>query len=125
MNLAVTVDDIELGVTHVIRGKDHRDNSERQKMIYRILNKKYPWSSFIGRIHLKEIVLSSSKIREDIKKGKYKNWSDPKLPTLSSLKKLGYNQETFWKFTESRGISEADKIISRKELIEILDNYKK
>ena len=29
MNLAVTVDDIELKMTHVIRGKDHKDNAKR------------------------------------------------------------------------------------------------
>ena len=127
MNLAVTADDIEQKITHIIRGKDHKDNAKRQEMIYNALGKSsiYPWTAFIGRLHLKEIVLSSSKIRKDIEEGKYKGWSDPKLPTIASLKKQGYKQETFWKYAEERGISEADKIISQKDLYEILNNFNK
>ncbi len=125
MNLAVTVDDIEQGITNIIRGKDHRDNAKRQQMIYKVLNKKYPWTAFIGRLHLKELPLSSSKIRQDIENGKYKGWDDPKLPTLISLKKQGYMPEAFWKYAEDRGISEVDKTISQKDLYELLDNYNK
>lgn len=127
MNLAVTADDIEQKITHVIRGKDHKDNAKRQEMIYNALGKSsiYPWTAFIGRLHLKEIALSSSKIRKDIEDGKYKGWDDPKLPTITSLKKQGYKQEAFWRYAEERGISEADKIISQKDLYEILNNFNK
>ncbi|MEM3141338.1 MAG: glutamate--tRNA ligase family protein, partial [Candidatus Pacearchaeota archaeon] len=45
MNLAVAVDDIETKMTHIIRAKDHRDNAERQKMIYKVLGKKIPWTA--------------------------------------------------------------------------------
>jgi len=127
MNLAVTTDDIEQKMTHIIRGKDHKDNAKRQKMIYKVLGKSkiYPWTAFIGKLHLKNINLSSSKIREEIEKGKYKGWDDPKLPTLASLKRQGYKPEVFWKFGEERGISEVDKTISEKDLLEILDNFNK
>ncbi len=127
MNLAVTVDDIEQDVTHVIRGKDHKDNAERQKMIYLALNKEknYPWIAFIGRLHLKELNLSASEIRKDIEKGKYTGWDDPRLPTLCSLKKQGYKPEAFWKYAEDRGISEADKTISQKDFYELLSSYNK
>ncbi len=127
MNLAVSVDDIEQGITHVIRGKDHKDNAERQKMIYKSLGKekKYPWIAFIGRVHLNELNLSTSEIRKDIEKGKYKGWDDIKLPTISSLKKQGYKPETFWRFAEQRGISESDKIISKKDFFDVLNNFNK
>lgn len=127
MNLAVTVDDIEQDVTHVIRGKDHKDNAERQKMIYLALNKEknYPWIAFIGRLHLKELNLSASEIRKDIEKGKYTGWDDPRLPTLCSLKKQGYKPEAFWKYAEDRGISEVDKTISQKDFYDLLNSYNK
>jgi len=126
MNLAVATDDIEQNMTHIIRGKDHKDNAKRQEMIYKALGKSssYPWVGFIGRINLKGLNLSSSKIKEAIKAGKYKGWSDPKLPTIASLKKRGYNQETFWKYAKARGISEVDKTISEKDFYEVLDNFK-
>ena len=127
MNLAVTVDDIELGVTHIIRGKDHKDNAKRQEMMYKALKKStsFPVTAFIGRLHLKEIRMSSSQITRDVTSGKYKSFSDPKLPTLKSLKKQGFKPETFWKFVEDRGLSEADKTISYKDLLEVLDNIQK
>jgi glutamyl-tRNA synthetase len=34
MNLAVAVDDIELKMHHIISGIDHRDNAERQRLIF-------------------------------------------------------------------------------------------
>ena len=126
MNLAVSVDDIEMKVTHIIRGKDHKDNAERQKMIYKALGKEkqYPWIAFIGRLHFKDFELSASKIRQDIEKGKYSGWDDPRLPTIASLKNK-YSPEVFWKFVEQRGISEADKIISQKDFFEVLNNFNK
>ena len=125
MNLSVTIDDIEMKITHIIRGKDHKDNAERQKMIYNVLNKKYPWTDFIGRLHFKDLEMSSSKIRQGIEEGKYSGWDDKRLPTVASLKKQGYVPEVFWKFVEQRGISEADKIIDKKDFFEILENFKK
>lgn len=124
MNLAVTTDDIELGMTHIIRGKDHKDNAKRQQLIYKALKKStsFPITEFIGRFHLKEIKMSSSQITKDIISGKYKSFDDPKLPTLQSLKKQGYKPETFWKFVEDRGLSETDKTISYKNLLEVLNN---
>ena len=127
MNLAVTVDDIEQGMTHIIRGKDHRDNAKRQKLMYKILGKEkqYPWIAFIGKIHFTDLEMSSSKIRKSIESGKYKGWDDPKLPTASSLRKQGYEPEAFYKFVEQRGISEVDKVISKKDFFEVLDNMSK
>ena len=123
MNLAVTTDDIEQGMTHIIRGKDHRDNAERQKMIFKVLGKKYPWTAFIGKIHFKDLEMSTSKMRKAIEKKRYSGWEDLALPTAISLKKRGYKPEAFWKFVEQRGISEVDKIIDKKDFFEVLDRF--
>ncbi len=125
MNLSVSVDDIELGMTHIIRGKDHRDNAERQKMIYKVLGKKYPWAAFIGRVHFKDFILSTTKMREGIISEKYKDWDDKELPTLISLKKQGYKPEAFLKFAESVSLGENDKTIEKKEYFTMLNNFNK
>jgi len=124
MNLAVAVDDIEMKMTHIIRAKDHRDNAERQKKIYKVLDKKYPWTAFLGRIKFKDMDLSTTKIREVIKQGKYKGWDDERLPTIASLKKQGYKPEVFWKFAERVGLSENDKVIDKEEYFKLLDSFK-
>ncbi|MGB8509892.1 MAG: glutamate--tRNA ligase [Pyrinomonadaceae bacterium] len=41
-NLSVVVDDIEMGITHVIRGQDHLTNTHKQKLIYEALDAAVP-----------------------------------------------------------------------------------
>lgn len=125
MNLAVAVDDIEMKMTHIIRAKDHRDNAERQKMIFESLGKKYPWSAFLGRIHFKDLELSTSQFRKDIEDGKYEGWDDERLPTIASLKKQGYKPQAFWKFSEQIGISENDKTFEKEEYFRLLNYFNK
>ncbi len=41
-NLAVVVDDLDMGITHVVRGDDHVNNTPRQILIYQALGEKLP-----------------------------------------------------------------------------------
>jgi glutamyl-tRNA synthetase len=50
-NLAVVVDDHDLGITHVIRGDDHLNNAFRQKQIYDALDWPVPEFAHVPLIH--------------------------------------------------------------------------
>lgn len=50
-NLAVVVDDHDMGVTHVIRGDDHLNNAARQSQIYEALGWPVPVFAHIPLIH--------------------------------------------------------------------------
>ena len=50
-NLAVVVDDHDMGVTHVIRGDDHLNNAARQSLIYDALEWTRPSFAHIPLIH--------------------------------------------------------------------------
>jgi len=50
-NLAVVVDDHDMGVTHVIRGDDHLNNAARQSLIYDALGWRRPVFAHIPLIH--------------------------------------------------------------------------
>jgi glutamyl-tRNA synthetase len=50
-NLAVVVDDHEMGVTHVIRGDDHLNNAARQTLIYQGLGWEVPVWAHLPMIH--------------------------------------------------------------------------
>jgi glutamyl-tRNA synthetase len=50
-NLAVVVDDHDMGVTHVIRGDDHLNNAARQTLIYQALDWEVPVWAHLPLIH--------------------------------------------------------------------------
>ena len=50
-NLAVVVDDHDMGITHVIRGVDHLTNAARQTQIYRALDWDVPVFAHVPLIH--------------------------------------------------------------------------
>src|SRR3989344_981941 len=127
MHLCVAVDDIEYKMTHIIRAKEHRDNAERQKMIYKVLGleKQYPWTFFLGRYKFTDLVLSKRKLLAGVKAGDFTGFDDPNLPTLASLRKRGYLPEAFAKMAEDRGLSEVDKVLSKEDFFQLLDNYQK
>jgi glutamyl-tRNA synthetase len=124
MNLSVTVDDIELKMTHIIRGKDHKDNSIRQKMMYQALGEEhFPTTLFVGRVKFTDVILSKRKIKAAIEDGGYEGWDDVRLPTIVTLMKRGYQPEAFYKFTIQRGVSEVDKVLTQKDLFKIIDEF--
>jgi glutamyl-tRNA synthetase len=50
-NLAVVVDDHDMGVTHVIRGDDHLNNAARQTLLYQALGWEIPAFAHVPMIH--------------------------------------------------------------------------
>jgi glutamyl/glutaminyl-tRNA synthetase len=46
----VVVDDLELGITHVIRGEEHLSNTARQTLLYTALGATEPWFIHLGVI---------------------------------------------------------------------------
>ncbi|MCX6685225.1 MAG: glutamate--tRNA ligase, partial [Methanoregula sp.] len=74
MNFSVVADDHLLGVTHVIRGKDHIANTRRQRYIYDHFGWKVPVYRHYGRMGIEGVVLSTSQMRLGIKKGEYTGW---------------------------------------------------
>lgn len=50
-HFACVVDDLDMGITHVIRGDDHLSNTPRQLLIYRALGKEPPAFAHLPMIH--------------------------------------------------------------------------
>lgn len=125
MNLVVAVDDMEFGMTHIIRGKDHGDNAKRQKMIFEVFGKEYPWTFFMGKIKFKDLVLSKRGILEKVKSGEFSGFDDERLPTIASLRKRKFNPKAFVKFAEERGLTDVDKVMDSKDFFKVIDNFDK
>jgi len=124
MNLSVTADDIEYGMTHIIRAKEHKDNALRQEMMYKVLGeRKFPKTFFLGRYKFTDLEISCSKTKKLIEEGKFSGWNDIRLPFLAALRKRGYQPEAFEKMAIQRGISEVDKVIHEEDFFETLNNF--
>jgi glutamyl-tRNA synthetase len=50
-NLAVAVDDLDMGITHVVRGDDHISNTPRQVMILRAMGEEPPVYAHLPLLH--------------------------------------------------------------------------
>jgi glutamyl-tRNA synthetase len=93
-NFSCAVDDHEMEISHIIRGKEHEVNTTRQKYLYEHLEWEYPEIINVGRLGLEVGILSKSKIRKGINEGTYSSWEDPRLGTLRALKRRGLQPET-------------------------------
>ena len=123
MNFAVAIDDMLMGVTHTIRGKDHQDNAEKQAYIFKYFKKNPPVNLFIGRINFVDLELSASKTRKLIEYGEFDGWSDIRLPFLIALRRRGYQAKAFLQLAESFGVSKHDKVVNADEFYKILNAF--
>ncbi len=123
MNMSVAADDIESGVTHAIRAKDHYDNALKQKYIYEYLNKQFPETIFVGRINFTGLLVSCTQTRKLIEAGEFESWEDVRLPFLQALKKRGYMPEAFIKYAVDVGVTTHDKSVSKDEFFKTIDAF--
>lgn len=92
-NLACGVDDHLMGITHIIRGKEHLTNQTRQEFMYRHFGWKYPEAIHYGRMKITGASLSKSKIVQGMRDGIYEGWDDPRLATFAALRRRGIQAE--------------------------------
>ena len=126
MNLSVFVDDVEAGMTHIIRAKEHASNAQRQELMYRALGiTDLPETYFLGRYNFDGLELSCSKTKARIKTGEFWGWDDIRIPFLQALKRKGYQPEAFRKYTKHNGLSPVDKTIPAEEFFKIINAFNK
>ena len=108
MNLSVAIDDHLSGMTHVIRGKDHLNNTFRQEYIYDYFGWKKPRFYHYGLVSIPDTVLKTSLIKKSIKDGEYSGWDDVRTGTLRALKKRGIRPGAIRRYWVESGIKPID-----------------
>lgn len=102
-NLTVVVDDVDMGITHVIRGDDHLNNTPKQVQIYRALGYKVPEFAHLP------MILGSDKTRLSKRHG---------ATSVMAYKEMGYLPEALLNYLVRLGWSYGDQeIFSQEELI--------
>ena len=115
-NLACGVDDHLLGITHIIRGKEHLTNQVRQEYMYKHLGWEYPEAIHYGRLKITGAYLSKSKIVQGIREGLFKDWDDPRLATFAALRRRGITPEAIKKMIIDVGPKTQDIVLSWENL---------
>ena len=106
-NLSVVLDDIEMGITHVIRGQDHLTNTHKQILLYEALGAKVPQFA-----HLPLILAPN--------KGKLSKRKHGEVVSLTTYRDRGFVPAAFRNFLALLGWSppEGKEILSKQELVE-------
>ncbi|MDR1545538.1 MAG: glutamate--tRNA ligase [Deltaproteobacteria bacterium] len=103
-NLAVVVDDLTMGVTHIIRGDDHVNNTPRQILLYRALGAEPP---LFGHVPM---ILGKDKTRLSKRHG---------ATSVLAYRDLGYLPQALVNYLVRLGWAHGDQEVFRlQELIE-------
>ncbi|GAB4438968.1 MAG: glutamate--tRNA ligase [bacterium] len=103
-NFAVVIDDVDMNITHIIRGDDHLNNTPRQIQIYRALGFELPVFAHVP------MILGSDKTRLSKRHG---------ATSVMAYKEMGYLSEALVNYLVRLGWSCGDEeIFSIKEMIE-------
>ncbi|MDR1728857.1 MAG: glutamate--tRNA ligase [Acidobacteriota bacterium] len=103
-HLGVVVDDMDMGITHVIRGADHISNTPKQIFLYRALGRPVPEFAHLP------LILGPDKQRLSKRHG---------ATSVMAYAEEGYEPEAFFNFLSLLGWSPGDdrELLSRDELV--------
>ncbi|HEX5701768.1 MAG TPA: glutamate--tRNA ligase [Pyrinomonadaceae bacterium] len=106
-NLSVVLDDIEMGITHVIRGQDHLTNTHKQILLYQAFGSPVPQFAHLP------LILAPNKAK--LSKRKH-----GEVVSLTTYRDRGFVPAAFQNFLALLGWSPPDEkeVLSRDELIE-------
>ncbi|MEM2087871.1 MAG: glutamate--tRNA ligase [Thermoproteota archaeon] len=115
-NWSCAIDDHEMKISHVVRGKEHLTNEVRQSYVFQYLNSPQPASIHIGRVRLEGSVLSKSKIMKGMAEGAYMGLDDPRLGTLKALRRRGFKPEVIRRVVLDMGLNITESTIKWENL---------
>ncbi len=108
MNFSVAVDDHFLGLTHMIRGKDHLNNTFRQEYMFDYFGWKKPWYHHYGLVQIPDAILKTSTVGKGIKSGEYSGWDDVRLGTVRAMAKRGIQADAIRHYWLDVGMKDVD-----------------
>ncbi|RLC92429.1 MAG: glutamine--tRNA ligase [Chloroflexi bacterium] len=103
-------DSIE-GITHSICTLEFEDHRPLYDWFLDQLGIHHPRQIEFARLNLSYTVLSKRKLRILVEEGHVNGWDDPRMPTLSGLRRRGYTPESIRDFCERIGVARADSLV--------------
>jgi glutaminyl-tRNA synthetase len=103
-------DSIE-GITHSICTLEFEINRELYDWVLNALEVYHPRQIEFARLNLSHTVLSKRKLIRLVEEGHVDGWDDPRMPTISGLRRRGYTPESIRNFCERIGVAKADSTV--------------
>ncbi len=101
------------GITHSLCTLEFEDHRPLYDWVLDELNlDSHPQQIEFARLNISYTVLSKRKLLELVKEGHVSGWDDPRMPTLSGLRRRGYTPEAIRSFCEQIGVAKRDTVIS-------------
>ena len=100
------------GITHSIctlEFEDHRPLYDW--LIENVSVPSRPRQIEFARLNLSYTVMSKRKLLELVKRGIVSGWDDPRMPTISGLRRRGYTPESIRTFCERIGVAKANSVV--------------
>lgn len=64
-----------------------------------------------ARLNVTKMVMSKRKLRALVEAGLVAGWDDPRMPTISGLRRRGYTPESIREFCDRIGVAKADSVV--------------
>ncbi len=103
-------DSIE-GITHSICTLEFEDHRPLYDWFLDELGVYHPQQIEFARLNLNYTVMSKRRLLELVEQGYVKGWDDPRMPTLSGLRRRGYTPESIRNFCERIGVAKRDSMV--------------
>ena len=103
-------DSIE-GITHSICTLEFENNRPLYDWILDKLEVHHPQQIEFARLNLSYTILSKRKLLELVEKKYVSGWDDPRMPTISGLRRRGYTPESIRNFCKIIGVTKINSII--------------
>lgn len=103
-------DSIE-GITHSICTLEFEDHRPLYDWFLDELNVYHPQQIEFARLNLNYTVMSKRKFLQLVNEGHVKGWDDPRMPTMSGLRRRGYTPGAIRNFAERIGVAKRDSVV--------------
>jgi glutaminyl-tRNA synthetase len=103
-------DSIE-GITHSLCTLEFEDHRPLYDWFLDQLGVHHPQQIEFARLNLSHTVLSKRKLLRLVQEGFVNGWDDPRMPTLSGLRRRGYTPESIRNFCERIGVAKKESTV--------------
>ncbi len=103
-------DSIE-GITHSICTLEFENNRQLYDWYLDALEIYHPRQIEFARLNLNYTIMSKRKLLKLVEQGVVSGWDDPRMPTLSGLRRRGYTPEAIQNFCDRIGVAKANSVV--------------